>query len=301
MKILTLTLNPCIDRTLWVDEFDAPPVRTEKMSGGKGINVARVLTALGEDCIAVTYAGGNTGAEFESLARSEGISLIAVPVSGKTRVIDTYVRTGDFSQRVEREKGPVLTENELAAIRQTVLSLLPSCAVLAVCGSASCAGGALLIRELIERAKAMGVRTLLDSNGEALTEGAKAIPDVLKINEQELSQLVASTDDPLHPEAGILTTERGIGRVLLTLGERGCAQYLWEQASFCPAPKIDCVNPVGSGDSFTAAWLHAQIRGFSDDGALMLANAAGAANALQFPAAKITRSDVEKIVGFQWN
>ena len=301
MKIVTLTLNPCVDRTLWVEDFDKEPVRIEKMSGGKGINVARVLTALHEDCVAVTYSGGDAGREFEELARGEGINLIAVPVAGNTRTIDTYARLSDYEQRVVREKGPVLSEEELASIKQAVVDLLPSCAVLAVCGSASCPGGARLIHELIACAKAMGVRTLLDSNGEALTEGAKAVPDVLKVNEAELAQLLGPSDDAMHSEASRLTIEQGIGRVILTLGERGCVQYLWEQSSFCPAPKIECVNAVGSGDCFTAAWLHAQIRGFSDDGALMIASAAGAANARQFPAAKITKEDIENIVGFHWN
>ena len=301
MRIVTLTLNPCIDRTLWVEDFGREPLRIEKMSGGKGINAARVLSALHEDCVAVTYSAGDTGREFEELARSEGIHLIAVPVAGKTRTIDTYARISDHEQKVVREAGPVLTEEELAKIREAVRSLLPGCAVFAVCGSASCPGGAKLIRELIAEAKSMGVRTLLDANGEALLEGAEAIPDVLKVNESELSQLLGPSDDPMHAEASRLTTEKGIGRVILTLGERGCVQYLWEQSSFCPAPKIKCINAVGSGDCFTAAWLHAQIRGFSDDGALMIASAAGAANALQFPAAKISREDIENIVGFKWN
>lgn len=301
MKIVTLTLNPCVDRTLWVEDFGQDPIRIDKMSGGKGINVARVLSALGEDCIAVTCSAGASGREFEELARSEGVHLVAVPVSGNTRTIDTYARISDHAQKVVREAGPVLTEEELDKIRRTVLDLLQDCAVLAVCGSASCSGGAKLIRELIAAAKAMGVRTLLDANGEALLVGAEALPDVLKVNEVELSQLLGPSEDPMHAEASRLTIEKGIGRVILTLGERGCVQYLWEQASFCPAPKIECVNAVGSGDCFTAAWLHAQIRGFSDDGALMIASAAGAANAAQFPAAKISREDIEKLVGFRWN
>ena len=301
MRVMTLTLNPCVDRTLWVEEFGREPVRIDRMSGGKGVNAARVLTALGEDCIAVAPVGGEGGKEFEKLACSEGIHLITVPITGETRTIDTYARLGDYEQRVVRETGPELNKDELEAIRETVLANLPSCAVLAVCGSASCAGGARLIRELIAAAKIMGVRTLLDSNGEALTEGTEAIPDVLKVNEQELAQLLGPSDDPMHAEASKLTLEKGIGRVLLTLGERGCAQYLWEQSAFCPAPHVKCVNAVGSGDCFTGAWLHAQIRGFSDDGALLIACAAGAANAAQFPAAMITRADIEKIVGFHWN
>lgn len=300
MKILTLTMNPCVDRTYWVEDFGLQPCRTEKMSGGKGVNVARVLTALGEDCIAVAPAGGANGDEFARLAREEGVRLTVVPIRGETRSVITYARLNDFSQRVEREPGPDLTEDEIGAIRSVVFHLLPECAVLAVCGSASCPAGARLIAELIACAGAMGVKTLLDANGEALTLGAEARPDVLKINETELEQLIPASGDPLHPEASVLTTEKGIGRVILTMGQKGCAQFMGEQASYCPAPRITCVNPVGSGDCFTAAWLHAQMRGFSDDGALLLGCAAGAANASVFPAARISAEDVERLAGFRW-
>lgn len=301
MKILTLTLNPCIDQTLWVEDFNRPPIRTEKMSGGKGMNVARVLSLLGEDCLAVAPSGGAAGKEFSALAQAEGIRLTAVPIQGTTRTIRTYARISDYSQRVERESGPLLTDVEISALRQTVLSLLPGCAVLAICGSSPCKNGARLIADLIIRAKEMGVRTLLDANGEALIYGAEALPDVLKINEDELGQLVDLSNDPLHPEANRLTLEKGISRVLLTLGEKGCAQFTGEQVFFCPAPKVECINAVGSGDCFTAAWLYAQIHGFSDNGALLLGCAAGAANASRFPAACITRSDIENLVGFRWN
>lgn len=300
MKIMTLTLNPCVDRTLWVEDFDQTPVQIDLMSGGKGVNVARVLSALNEDCIAVAPCGGDAGKRFSELALSEGVHLIPVPISGNTRTIDTYVRLSDYKQRVVRGANVELCDNEVQRIRETVLSHLQDCEILAVCGSASCEAGARLIKDALLAARSMGVHTLLDSNGIALLEGVKAIPDVLKLNEKELAQLIEPLGDPAHPEAQQLIAERGIGRVIITMGERGCAQYLGEQISFCPAPKVKCINAVGSGDCFTAAWLHAQIRGFSDSGALLLANAAGAANAMQFPAARINLADVENVVGFQW-
>ena len=117
----------------------------------------------------------------------------------------------------------------------------------------------------------------------------------------KIAQLLGTSSDPMHSDAALLTEKFGIGRIIITLGDRGCAQYMDGQTLFCPSPNVETVNAVGSGDCFTAGWIHAQIRGFSDQGALMLACAAGAANAAQFPAAKITRADIEKIVGFSWN
>ena len=64
MDIVTLTLNPCLDRTAWVGDFGLPPTREEWQTGGKGVNVARVLSALGAEALAVCPLGGETGERF---------------------------------------------------------------------------------------------------------------------------------------------------------------------------------------------------------------------------------------------
>ena len=294
-------MNACLDRTYWVEEFGQQPVRMDEMSGGKGTNAARVLTKLGEDCIEISAAGGEAGRRFEELARAEGVNLISIPLEGVTRTITTYVRIRDYAQQVVREKGPEMTEAEIDAIRREVLKHLPECGILAVCGSSPCKRGNALIREMIACAKEMGIKTFLDASDDTLIETVPASPDVLKINEDEIVQLMGPSDDPMFSQAARLCEKFGIGRVIITLGDRGCAQYMDGQTLFCPSPKVKTINAVGSGDCFTAGWIHAQIRGFSDQGALMLACGAGAANAAQFPAAKITRADIEKIVGFAWN
>ena len=301
MKILSLNMNSCLDRTYWVEEFGQEPVRMDEMSGGKGTNAARVLTQLGEDCIEISAAGGEAGRRFEDLARSEGVNLISIPLSGVTRTITTYVRIRDYAQQVVREKGPEMSGEEIDAIRQSVVQLLPECGILAVCGSSPSKKGNALICEMITLAKSMGIKTFLDASDDTLIETAPSGPDVLKINENEIVQLMGPSDDPMFSQAARLCEKFGIERVIITLGDRGCAQYSNGQTLFCPSPRVETINAVGSGDCFTAGWIHAQIRGFSDQGALMLACAAGAANAAQFPAAKITRADIEKIVGFTWN
>ena len=123
-------------------------------------------------------------------------------------------------------------------------------------------------------------------------------PDLLKPNERELEALTGSAD----PASAWALIERGVGRVLVSLGERGCCLVgadaggpaellpltLGARAEiYAPAPKGKAVNPVGSGDSFLAAYLYAALRGWPDEQALSLANAAGAANARMFPAARV--------------
>ena len=90
MDIVTLTLNPCLDRTIWVGDFGEPPAREDWQTGGKGVNVARVLSALGVDALAVCPLGGDSGAKFLELAAAEGVAVLPVPVAPDTRTIDTW-------------------------------------------------------------------------------------------------------------------------------------------------------------------------------------------------------------------
>ena len=299
MQAVTLTLNPCIDRTLWVRDFGDAPEKIDCQSGGKGLNVARVLSALGTECAAVFPVGGETGARLLELTASEGIHAVPVAAETPTRVIDTRVRLGDLRQEVDYTRGGPLSEAELDALEDALFGVLPEARVLAVCGSASCEAAARRVPGILRRARAMGVATLLDSNGAALIEGAKALPDLIKPNQRELESLVGRKIEPgREADAAMELVARGIFGVLVSLGAEGCAYVRADGQYFCPAPRVKAVNPVGSGDSFVAGFLYAVLRGWPDSTtALAVACAAGAANAAQFPAAMIGRKDIEALCG----
>jgi len=265
-------------------------------TGGKGINVARVLGSLGTSAVAVCPLGGETGRLFRTLAADEGIALAAVETSVPTRVIDTYVRRADYDQRVEYVRGGEYSEEELDRLENALFAQLPGAELLAICGSASCAAAAGRVPGIIERARSMGVKVLLDSNGPALTLGAKACPDLIKPNEDELFALTGIKDDPALAANALLRD--GVGGVLASMGRAGCMWAGQNFEEYCPSPRVETVNPVGSGDSFVAGFIYAALRGCPPQTALTIACACGAANASMFPAARITRSDVERLLGW---
>lgn len=299
MQAVTLTLNPCLDRTLWVEDFGGEPGKIEYQTGGKGLNVARVLAALGVDCGAVFPAGGTTGAQLIGLARAEGICALPVSVRTPTRVIDTWVRASDYAQKVDYVRGEPLAEADLDALEAALFRALPGARVLAVCGSASCEAAARRLPGIIRRARELGVAVLLDSNGPALLEGVKALPDIVKPNQRELESLVGRAVAPgAEADAAMELVARGIGGVLVSLGASGCVYVRADGQYFCPAPRVAAVNPVGSGDSFVAGFLYAVLRGYPDSTtALAIACAAGAANAAMFPAARVGRKEIEALCG----
>ena len=296
MSIITLTLNPCIDRTLWVNEHGDTPDLIEQQTGGKGINVARVLGSLGTSAIAVCPLGGDTGRSFRTLAAEESITLAAVETSVPTRVIDTYVRRKDHDQRVDYVRGGEYSEAELDALENALFAHLPGAELLAICGSASCEAAAKRVPGIIEKAHSLGVKVLLDSNGPALALGVKACPDIIKPNEDELFSLTGIKDDPSLSAMQLLS--QGVGNVLASLGKAGCMWAGQNFEEYCPSPRVATVNPVGSGDSFVAGFIFAALRGCPPQTALSIACAAGAANAAMFPAARITREDVEHLLGW---
>lgn len=296
MSIITLTLNPCIDRTLWVEEHGCEPYLIERQTGGKGINVARVLGNLGVRTVAVCPLGGETGLLFRSLAENEGIYISAVETAAPTRIIDTYVRKRDNDQHVEYVRGGEYSGKELDALEDALFAHLPGAELLAICGSASCDAAAARVPGIIRRAHDMGVKVLLDSNGPALSMGIQANPDLIKPNEDELAAITGITGDPSLAANKLM--QNGIGSVLASLGKAGC---MWAGQTFeeyCPSPRVSTVNPVGSGDSFVAGFIYAATRGCPPQTALTIACAAGAANAAMFPAARIGRRDIEALLGW---
>ena len=193
-----------------------------------------------------------------------------------------------------------MSETELDALYEQVAALIPKARVFCVCGSACCAGAAMAGARLIERARELGVPALLDANGPMLLKGAEARPRLIKPNQKELCQLLGrAIAEGGEEEAAQALLERGIDRVLLSLGERGAALFTKSESLYCPAPRVKTVNPVGSGDSFVAGYLYALLKGQSEYGALAWACAAGAANAAMFPAARVTGEDIARITGYR--
>ena len=259
--ILTLTLNPCLDKTLWRETWDGPVVRTQTQSGGKGLNVARVLSALGEDCLAVTALGGDAGRECADLARKEGIRLMTVDSGEETRVIVTEALVDTYEQRQHYVSGRPLPGEVLSALENMTVEAMEGRRIFCLCGTAPDEKSAALGAALLCEAKRRGLMTVLDSRGEALRLGMEAAPDIIKPNEVEFDQLMGRH---VEPDETFSAAEELAGRglvVLLTLGDRGAVCAADGNLYCAPAEKGKAVNPVGCGDTFLAAWLHARIQG----------------------------------------
>ncbi|WP_241000007.1 PfkB family carbohydrate kinase, partial [Streptomyces sp. Tu 4128] len=185
--ILTVTLNTALDITYRVRSLRPHASHrvtdvTER-AGGKGLNVARVLAALGHEVTVTGFAGGTTGGVVrDGLAGVRGVTDALVPVAGATRrtiaVVDE--RTGDTTQL--NEPGPAVAPAEWNAFQDTYEELLAGASAVALCGSLPPGVPVGAYAGLVRSARAAGVPVLLDTSGEPLRRGVAARPDLIKPN-----------------------------------------------------------------------------------------------------------------------
>ncbi|WP_030341993.1 1-phosphofructokinase family hexose kinase [Streptomyces sp. NRRL S-1022] len=255
--ILTVTLNTALDITYHVRSLrpHASHRVTEvtERPGGKGVNVARVLAALGHEVTLTGFAGGATGREIhERLAGTPGLTDALVPVAGASRrtiaVVDGL--SGDTTQL--NEPGPQITPGEWGAFLDRYGELLAGASAVALCGSLPPGVPVGAYANLVRTARSAGVPVLLDTSGEPLRRGVAARPDIIKPNADELAELTGS-HEPLRATQD--ARRRGAHAVVASLGPAGLLAGTPEGQWRAVPPARELGNPTGAGDSAVAGLL----------------------------------------------
>ncbi|MFB7503883.1 1-phosphofructokinase family hexose kinase [Streptomyces broussonetiae] len=255
--ILTVTLNTALDLTYRVRSLR--PHTSHRVSevverpGGKGVNVARVLAALGHEVTVTGFTGGGTGrAVRDRLAGVPGLTDALLPVAGATRrtvaVVDE--RSGDTTQL--NEPGPQIDPAEWGTFLDRYEELLPGVSVVALCGSLPPGVPVGAYANLVRAARAHGVFVLLDTSGEPLRRGVAARPDLIKPNIDELAELTGS-HEPLRATQD--ARRRGAHAVVASLGAEGLLAVTPEGRWQAVPPAPAHGNPTGAGDSAVAGLL----------------------------------------------
>ena len=220
--ILTLTPNPALDCTWRVDGLvpgDSHRVATgTQRAGGKGVNVARVLTAIGVDALALTTAGGDTGEALAEDLRVAGIPHRLIPVTAATRRSIAIVDDGSGDATLLNETGAPLSASEAAALLEGARALAADSAVVVVSGSLPPGISATDIAALVAGIAGSGVTTIADVTGPALMAAAAAGAHVVKPNAAELRETTGCSGVLAGAR---LLCERGAGLVVVSLGADG--------------------------------------------------------------------------------
>lgn len=302
---LTVTLNAAVDVAYTVPGFAAGDIHVaaavQRTAGGKGNNVARVLSRLGARVSATGFAGGAAGRFIEDELRRNRVVTEYVQMAGESRTCYaiTDSETGVVTEL--RERGPQLGADDVARFKARYDRLLADADLVVISGSVPPGVEPGIYRYLVERARTWQVRVVLDSSGRPFRDALAARPYLVKPNRAELAEWAGGS---LETEADVvaaarLLREAGPERVLVSLGAEGA---LWvgpdsdDGTWRAVPPPVRSANTVGSGDSAVAGLALRLVRGAAPEEVLRLAVACGTANALTEGVADVDPADVERLL-----
>jgi 1-phosphofructokinase family hexose kinase len=259
--ILTLTVNPAIDRNVSVDrlvfEDRAYILATRESAGGRGINASCVLNNFGAETRAIAICGGRSGKLLEAFLSQCGFPHDLVRVRQEIRTNFTIADKQGLAVKLN-EVGPRLSAGECARVEKAVEQRLPEAAWLMLCGSLPPGMPVDFYARLIHAARKADVRTLVDTDGEALEAALEAQPTVVTPNQQEAERLLARVliTRSHFQEAASRLREMGAREVVLSLGARGAIVALEDGALHeVVPPRVDALCPIGAGDALAAAYV----------------------------------------------
>lgn len=300
-KIMTVTLNPAVDKTYTAQSVIVGHVNRMRtamnIAGGKGVNVAKILRQYGCEVAATGYLGGYTGSFIEEELESRGVECHFIHVAGETRCNMNILADDGYVTEI-LEPGPVIAKEEQEAFMERYERLLPACALVVLSGSVARGICEDIYEKLILKAAEMSVPVYLDSSGECLRLGMRAKPQLIKPNWKELEYIVGHKirDREQIIESAELLRQAGIPRVLVSMGSKGLLSITGRGVLHARVPGIDPVNTVGCGDSVVASYAMSYVAGETEERAIVRACAVSAANATTAESASIPLETAEDLM-----
>lgn len=236
-KVLTMTLNPCIDRTVYFETFQAGVTnivkKTMEEAAGKGINVAVGLKHLNIPVKAMGFAYKEDKYKLYGKLDAEQIEYSFVEVEGRLRVNQKLFDESKAEMTECNEKGMPVTKGDVECLLALLKEELPEASILVLCGSVPPGVEKDIYARMTAMANDAGVKVILDASGDLLLEGVKATPYLIKPNKEEFIKTFLSDDirqtvaddmgvtEPVLMDicSGLLTS--GLSHICLSLGAGG--------------------------------------------------------------------------------
>ncbi|HPU58101.1 MAG TPA: 1-phosphofructokinase family hexose kinase [Candidatus Avimonas sp.] len=284
-KIVSITLNPSIDVTLWTDRLSIDDVnrvvRENREAGGKGINVSHVAKAFGAETICIGLLGRDNSREFLGLLQDEGLACRHIEIDGAVRE-NLTVRYKDYTLKINR-KGPAAPEDVLDRLYSLIESCINPGDIAVFAGSIPENIPVEGYMDLILRIKGLGALIAIDSDIFSFEQYGRLSPWLIKPNIHELRNILKLSGEAVNDikDAAGRLCENGVENVLVSLGGNGLVYCSKEVSIRVSVPKVDVKSTVGAGDSVLAGFAAAYVKGGDNMECVRLAAACGTASVLR--------------------
>ena len=269
--ILTVSLNPCIDRTIEIEKFlyggTNKVLKTREDISGKGINVSIALQNLGVSNKATGFSFSEDEDRLRRFFESIHCPYRFYTVPGSLRV---NIKIFDMEKRVMSEfndKGREVSEADVTAFLSLIEKEWDGTDILVVDGSVPPGVPRSIYKELILLAKARGIKTVLDATGDLLALALEAKPYFVKPNREELEAFYgkAFKDTKEMIRFGKSLIQKGIQSLCISLGEEGALFITSEKCYKAKPVKVLVQGVQGAGDSMVAGACLAITKGLADE------------------------------------
>ncbi len=290
--VLTVTLNPAVDKTCRLNELLLGQVNrlqsVMSVAGGKGVNVTKILRQFEYPVTAMGFIGGYTGQLIQERLTEMGAECHFTYIDQATRVSTNILADNGYVTEV-LEPGPVISKDELSRFLSEYKRQLQRVDMVVLSGSIPQGVPEDIYETLTMLAKEAGCKVFLDTSGEALKKAVKAKPYLLKPNKKELEYLVErklmNTEEIKEQIKKLL--DSGVEKVIVSLGSKGFV-YGDREGIIAQKPvKVKAVNTVACGDCLVASFCMSEMEGTDRMQAIYKAAALAASNATTSVSAQI--------------
>ncbi|PEU75131.1 tagatose-6-phosphate kinase [Bacillus cereus] len=257
--ILSVTMNPSVDISYPIHELKLDVVNrveaVRKTAGGKGLNVARVIAQMEAGVLATGVLGGTIGEYIIQELNKVNIPNDFLKIKKESRNCIAILHEGMQTEILE--SGPTLSKEEGVSFLEKFELQLTAASLVTISGSLPKGLPTNYYYQMLEICHKHGIRVIMDSSGESLKQAMlqKEKPFAIKPNKAELSQLLG-----INMDAGIINLKQvlnhelftGIEWIIVSMGSEGAFVKHGEDYYRVTIPKIEVVNPVGSGDATVA-------------------------------------------------
>ncbi len=298
--ILTVTLNPCIDKSSRVEKMKPESklrcAEVVNEPGGGGINVSKALQKLEAPSVALFPAGGHNGDMLCSLLKKEGIPFHAVDTKVETRENWIVLETSTNNQYRFTFPGREVLEETVKTMVDQIRAFTPSFVVAS--GSLPPGLPDYFYGLIVKNAAAVGARCIVDTSGPALQALKGKHAFLIKPNIGELCKMlnVEWLDKEEVPDAAQQAIRDGFAEIMVvSMGPLGAWLITEDKRYFVEAPPVEKKSTVGAGDSMVAGITYSLQKGKTLKEAIQFGVACGSAATMNDGTQLFNKSDAERL------